>query len=146
MGFDIKNTITIVRNTTTAIVRTLPQVMPEKLPSDQLWRFTMLESSANVTTKSVMAVRQGLNSSSAWEPIRRFQVSHTCKNFLHSFFNTRITRQGLLFFNQIKQVAKRIANIRLTLITAKSATEDRNTILWRCFRFIYFLLCQNQPT
>ena len=29
--------------------------MPEKLPMDQLWRFTILESSAKVTIKSVAA-------------------------------------------------------------------------------------------
>ena len=40
---------------TSAITRTLPQLVPEKLPSDQLCRFTMLESSAKVTAKSVMA-------------------------------------------------------------------------------------------
>ncbi len=34
---------------------TLPQVMPEKLPCDQLCRLTMLESCAKATTISVMA-------------------------------------------------------------------------------------------
>ena len=34
---------------------TLPQVMPEKLPCDQLCRLTMLESCANATTNSVTA-------------------------------------------------------------------------------------------
>ena len=37
------------------ITRTLSQVMPEKLPIDQLCRFTMSASSAKVTTKSVIA-------------------------------------------------------------------------------------------
>ena len=41
--------------TVTAMTRTFYQVMPEKLPMDQLWRFTMLASSAKVTTKSVTA-------------------------------------------------------------------------------------------
>ena len=40
---------------TTAIVFTLSQLMPEKEPRDQLCRFTMLESSAKVTRKSVSA-------------------------------------------------------------------------------------------
>ena len=40
---------------TTAIVRTLSQLMPEKEPRDQLCRLTMLLSSANVTRKSVSA-------------------------------------------------------------------------------------------
>ena len=40
---------------TMLITPTLSQVMPEKLPLDQLCRFTMSESSANVTTKSVIA-------------------------------------------------------------------------------------------
>ena len=34
---------------------TFPHEVPEKLPIDQLCRFTILESSANVTTKSVIA-------------------------------------------------------------------------------------------
>ena len=41
--------------TTSAMVPTFSQPMPEKLPRDQLWRLTMLESSAKVTTKSVTA-------------------------------------------------------------------------------------------
>ena len=40
---------------TRAISRTFSQLVPEKLPRDQLWRLTMLESSAKVTTKSVTA-------------------------------------------------------------------------------------------
>ena len=52
---DIKNTMIMVSATTAAITRTLLQDIPEKLPSDQLCRLTMLESSANVTTKSVTA-------------------------------------------------------------------------------------------
>ena len=36
IGLDIKNTITIVSRTTIAITFTLPQDIPEKLPSDQL--------------------------------------------------------------------------------------------------------------
>ena len=35
--------------------QTLSQVIPEKLPRDQLWRFTISASSAKVTTSSVMA-------------------------------------------------------------------------------------------
>ena len=38
-----------------AAVATLPQVMPEKLPIDQLCRLTMLESCAKATTMSVTA-------------------------------------------------------------------------------------------
>ena len=41
--------------TTAVITRTLSQLMPEKLPIDQLCRFTISASLANVTTKSVMA-------------------------------------------------------------------------------------------
>ena len=37
------------------IVPTLSQLIPENDPRDQLYRLTMLESSANVTTKSVIA-------------------------------------------------------------------------------------------
>ena len=37
------------------MTRIFPQEIPEKLPIDQLWRFTISESSANVTTKSVTA-------------------------------------------------------------------------------------------
>ena len=46
------NRITIrkVTATTTLITFTLSRVIPEKLPLDQLWRFTISASSANVTT------------------------------------------------------------------------------------------------
>ena len=40
---------------TMAMARTSVQVLPEKEPTDQLCRFTMLESSAKVTRKSVSA-------------------------------------------------------------------------------------------
>ena len=43
------------RKTTAVMTLTFSQEVPEKLPMDQLWRLTMLASSANVTTKSVMA-------------------------------------------------------------------------------------------
>ena len=39
----------------TAITLISSQLMPDRLPMDQLWRLTILESSAKVTTKSVMA-------------------------------------------------------------------------------------------
>ena len=55
MGFDMKNTMIMAKITTAAITFTFPQDIPEKLPSDQLWRLTILESSAKVTTKSVIA-------------------------------------------------------------------------------------------
>ena len=42
-------------STTSAAAATLPQVMPEKLPMDQLCRLTMLESCAKATTISVTA-------------------------------------------------------------------------------------------
>ena len=55
MGLDSKKAQTNATPTVTAMTRTLDQVMPEKLPMDQLWRFTMLASSAKVTAKSVRA-------------------------------------------------------------------------------------------
>ena len=55
MGFDRQNAAASAGRTTSAVARTLPQVMPEKLPCDQLWRLTMFESCAKATTNSVMA-------------------------------------------------------------------------------------------
>ena len=55
MGFAIQNDSTNTGITTAVITRTWSQVVPEKLPMDQLWRFTIFESSANVTIKSVAA-------------------------------------------------------------------------------------------
>ena len=51
----VKNVKKSAANTTTAITETLSQLVPEKLPSDQLCKLTILESSAKVTQKSVMA-------------------------------------------------------------------------------------------
>ena len=42
-------------STSSAAKPTSFQPMPAKLPMDQLWRFTMLESSAKLTAISVMA-------------------------------------------------------------------------------------------
>ena len=55
MGLDSMNTAAPVTPTTTAATATLSQLMPEKLPSDQPRRFTMSDSSAKVTMKSVTA-------------------------------------------------------------------------------------------
>ena len=55
MGLASRNTRTRERNVTAAITRMFSQDIPEKLPMDQLCRFTMLASSAKVTTKSVTA-------------------------------------------------------------------------------------------
>ena len=52
---DRKNVKSPVTATTAAIVPTFSQVMPEKLPIDQLCRLTISESSAKVTRKSVTA-------------------------------------------------------------------------------------------
>ena len=41
--------------TTRELIFTPSIEIPEKLPMDQLWRFTISASSANVTTSSVMA-------------------------------------------------------------------------------------------
>ena len=46
---------TIAASTTADITPASSMPMPEKLPIDQLCRFTMLESSAKVTTNSVTA-------------------------------------------------------------------------------------------
>ena len=50
-----KNAAARQGRTMAAAVATLPQVMPEKLPIDQLCRLTMLESCAKATTISVTA-------------------------------------------------------------------------------------------
>ena len=55
MGLDSRKLSSMAISTTGTMVRTFSQLVPEKLPRDQLWRFTMLESSAKVTIKSVMA-------------------------------------------------------------------------------------------
>ena len=55
MGFDIRKVRIMQIRTTTAARYTLSQLIPEKLPIDQLCRFTILESSAKVITKSVTA-------------------------------------------------------------------------------------------
>ena len=55
MGLDSKNAAARQGSVMAAAVPTLPQVMPEKLPIDQLCRLTMLESWAKATTISVMA-------------------------------------------------------------------------------------------
>ena len=52
---DSKNAAARQGSVMAAAVPTLPQVMPEKLPIDQLCRLTMLESWAKATTISVMA-------------------------------------------------------------------------------------------
>ena len=44
MGFESRNAAASAGSTTQAAAPTLAQVMPEKLPIDQLWRLTMLES------------------------------------------------------------------------------------------------------
>ena len=55
MGLDSRNTARVVTPTRMAAVVTLSQLIPEKLPRLQPWRFTISLSSAKVTTKSVMA-------------------------------------------------------------------------------------------
>ena len=55
MGLDRKKVSSSVTPHTPAMVFTFSQLMPEKEPRDQLCRFTMLESSAKVTRKSVSA-------------------------------------------------------------------------------------------
>ena len=55
MGLDSRNVHSRPGKTVRAMVRMSRQLVPEKLPIDQLWRLTMLESSAKVTTKSVTA-------------------------------------------------------------------------------------------
>ena len=55
MGLESRKVSSSVMPQTTAIVFTLSQLMPEKEPRDQLCRFTILESSAKVTRKSVSA-------------------------------------------------------------------------------------------
>ncbi len=55
MGLERQNAAASAGSTTQAAARTLPQVMPEKLPCDQLWRLTMLLSWAKATTNSVTA-------------------------------------------------------------------------------------------
>ena len=55
MGFERQNAAARTGSTTKAAARTLPHVIPEKLPCDQLWRLTMFESCAKATTNSVMA-------------------------------------------------------------------------------------------
>ena len=55
MGLDSRKDRASPAPTTRAIRPTFSQLVPEKLPRDQLWRLTMLESSAKVTTKSVTA-------------------------------------------------------------------------------------------
>ena len=57
MGLAMRNVAPPVMPTTVAATPTLLQFMPEKLPLDQLCRFTISESAANVTVKSVMAVQ-----------------------------------------------------------------------------------------
>ena len=55
MGLDSRKVSPRETNTTQLMIRTLSQLVPEKLPRDQLWRLMILESSANVTAKSVTA-------------------------------------------------------------------------------------------
>ena len=55
MGLDSRKEAASAGRATSAAARTLAQVMPEKLPCDQLCRLTMLESCAKATTMSVMA-------------------------------------------------------------------------------------------
>ena len=55
MGLDSRKVSSSVTPQTAAMVFTFSQLIPEKEPSDQLCRFTMLESSAKVTRKSVSA-------------------------------------------------------------------------------------------
>ena len=55
MGFARQKAAASAGSTTSAAVRTLLHVMPEKLPCDQLCRLTMLLSCAKATTNSVMA-------------------------------------------------------------------------------------------
>ena len=55
IGFERKNVAVTVITTITLITFILSQLIPEKLPIDQLCRFTIFESLANVTQKSVIA-------------------------------------------------------------------------------------------
>src|SRR5699024_2555414 len=55
MGLDRRKHPARASSVTGAATRRVSQEMPEKLPMDQLWRLTMLESSAKATRKSVMA-------------------------------------------------------------------------------------------
>ena len=55
MGLDRRKHPARASSVTGAATRRFSQEMPEKLPMDQLWRLTMLESSAKATRKSVMA-------------------------------------------------------------------------------------------
>ena len=55
MGLESRKVPRRVRPTTRDMTFTFSQPMPEKLPRDQLWRFTMSASWAKVTTKSVTA-------------------------------------------------------------------------------------------
>ena len=57
MGLERQKDAASAGRTTQAAAPTLPQVTPEKLPMDQLWRLTMLESCAKVTTISVTALQ-----------------------------------------------------------------------------------------
>ena len=55
MGLESRNVATEATMTTGVMPAMFAQFMPEKLPSDQLRRFTMFWSEANVTRKSVPA-------------------------------------------------------------------------------------------
>ena len=55
MGLDKQNTAALAKMTTTTMMLTSFQLEPEKLPSDQFLRFTMLASDAKVIRKSVAA-------------------------------------------------------------------------------------------
>ena len=55
MGLESRKVSPSAEKITQDMIRTLSQLVPEKLPRDQLWRLMMLESSAKVTTKSVTA-------------------------------------------------------------------------------------------
>ena len=55
MGLDRRKIPTVVMPVTMVINTTFSHVIPEKLPFDQLCKFTILASSAKVTTKSVIA-------------------------------------------------------------------------------------------
>ena len=55
MGLDRQNTAIALATTTIVMMPMSLQLVPEKLPSDQFFRFTMLASDANVMRKSVAA-------------------------------------------------------------------------------------------
>ena len=55
MGLAMPNTASTPTATMAEAAPTFCQVMPEKLPCDQPWRFTMSDSRAKVMTKSVTA-------------------------------------------------------------------------------------------